>query len=109
MVRKPKGKALSLCFLIACAIILSGTNAWASESINTAEEVKSVIDSGDTTWILVSAALVMLMTPGLAFFYGGLVRRKNMLSVLMQCLMILCLVSLQWVLLGYSLSFGPDK
>jgi Amt family ammonium transporter len=67
------------------------------------------VDSGDTTWILVSAALVMLMTPGLAFFYGGLVRRKNMLSVLMQCLMILCIVSLQWVLLGYSLSFGPDK
>jgi Amt family ammonium transporter len=48
------------------------------------------------------------MTPGLAFFYGGLVRRKNMLSVLMQCLMILCLISLQWVLFGYSLSFGPD-
>jgi Amt family ammonium transporter len=70
---------------------------------------ESTIDSGDTTWVLVSAALVMLMTPGLAFFYGGLVRRKNMLSVLMQCLMILCIVSLQWALLGYSLSFGPDK
>ena len=50
----------------------------------------------------------MLMTPGLAFFYGGLVRRKNILSVLMQCMMILCLISLQWVLFGYSLSFGPD-
>jgi Amt family ammonium transporter len=69
----------------------------------------STIDSGDTTWVFISAALVMLMTPGLAFFYGGLVRRKNMLSVLMQCLMILCIVSLQWALLGYSLSFGPDK
>jgi ammonium transporter, Amt family len=66
------------------------------------------IDTGDTSWVLISAALVMLMTPGLAFFYGGLVRRKNMLSVLMQCLMILCLISLQWVLFGYSLSFGPD-
>ena len=55
-----------------------------------------IVDSGDTAWVLVSAALVMLMTPGLAFFYGGLVRRKNMLSVLMQCLMILCIVSLQW-------------
>jgi Amt family ammonium transporter len=51
----------------------------------------------------------MLMTPGLAFFYGGLVRRKNMLSVLMQCFMILCIISIQWVVLGYSLSFGPDK
>ena len=56
------------------------------------------IDTGDTSWVLISAALVMLMTPGLAFFYGGLVRRKNMLSVLMQCLMILCLISLQWVI-----------
>ncbi len=67
------------------------------------------VDTGDTSWVLISAALVMLMTPGLAFFYGGLVRRKNILSVLMQCLMILCLISLQWVLFGYSLAFGPDK
>lgn len=66
------------------------------------------INSGDTAWLLVSAALVMLMTPGLAFFYGGLVRRKNVLSVLMQCFTILCIVSLQWVIIGYSLSFGPD-
>jgi Amt family ammonium transporter len=73
-----------------------------------AAPVATRIDSGDTAWVLVSAALVMLMTPGLAFFYGGLVRRKNILSVLMQCLMILCLVSVQWVLIGYSLSFGPD-
>jgi Amt family ammonium transporter len=57
---------------------------------------------------LISAALVMLMTPGLAFFYGGLVRRKNVLSILMQCLIVLCLISVQWVVFGYSLSFGPD-
>jgi Amt family ammonium transporter len=58
---------------------------------------------------LISAALVLLMTiPGLAFFYGGLVRRKNVLSVLMQCFMIMCILSLQWVLFGYSLAFGPD-
>jgi Amt family ammonium transporter len=69
----------------------------------------SKVDTGDTAWVLVSAALVMLMTPGLAFFYGGLVRRKNMLSVLMQCLMILCLISLQWVVFGYSLSFSPGN
>ena len=50
----------------------------------------------------------MLMTPGLAFFYGGLVRRKNILSVLMQCFMIMCLISLQWVILGYSMAFGPN-
>jgi Amt family ammonium transporter len=51
----------------------------------------------------------MLMTPGLAFFYGGLVRRKNMLSVLMQCFMALCLISVQWIVCGYSFSFGPDR
>lgn len=66
------------------------------------------IDTGDTAWILVSAALVLLMTPGLAFFYGGLVRKKNFLSILMQCFMLMCLVTLQWVIFGYSLSFGPD-
>jgi Amt family ammonium transporter len=83
--------------------------ATASADQGAAGAVKPAIDTGDTSWLLISTALVMLMTPGLAFFYGGLVRRKNMLSVLMQCLMILCLVSLQWVLFGYSLSFGPDK
>ncbi len=66
------------------------------------------VDMGDTAWVLVCTALVMLMTPGLAFFYGGLVRRKNVLSILMQCFTVLCLVSVQWVLVGYSLSFGPD-
>lgn len=66
------------------------------------------IDSGDTAWMIVSTALVMLMTPGLAFFYGGLVRRKNVLSIMMQCFMLLGVLSLQWVLFGYSLAFGPD-
>ena len=66
------------------------------------------LDSGDTAWLLISTALVMLMTPGLAFFYGGLVRKKNVLSVLMQCFITLCLISVTWVLFGYSLSFGPD-
>jgi Amt family ammonium transporter len=66
------------------------------------------IDSGDTSWMLISTALVMLMTPGLAFFYGGLVRRKNVLSIMMQCLMLVAVISLQWVLFGYSLAFGPD-
>jgi Amt family ammonium transporter len=67
------------------------------------------MNSGDTAWVLTSTALVLLMTmPGLAFFYGGLVRRKNVLSILMQCFIILCVISLQWVLYGYSLAFGPD-
>jgi ammonium transporter, Amt family len=67
------------------------------------------IDSGDTAWVLVSTALVLLMTaPGLALFYGGLVRRKNVLSTMMQSFFILCLISIQWVLFGYSIAFGPD-
>jgi Amt family ammonium transporter len=67
------------------------------------------MNSGDTAFVLVSAALVLLMTPGLAFFYGGMVRRKNVLGVLMQCMIIVCLVSIQWVLFGYSLSFAPGN
>jgi ammonium transporter, Amt family len=67
------------------------------------------MNSGDTAWVLMASALVLLMTiPGLAFFYGGLVRRKNVLSILMQCFIIVCVISLQWVLFGYSLAFGPD-
>ena len=68
-----------------------------------------MMNSGDTAWVLTASALVLLMTiPGLAFFYGGLVRRKNVLSILMQCFVIVCVVSLQWMLFGYSLAFGPD-
>ena len=69
----------------------------------------SKIDSGDTAWVLVSTALVLLMTaPGVALFYGGMVRSKNALSTFLQSFIILCLISIQWVLWGYSLAFGPD-
>ncbi|WP_084575720.1 ammonium transporter [Sporomusa malonica] len=66
------------------------------------------IDTGDTTFVLLSAALVMLMTPALALFYGGMVRTKNVLSIIMQSFICLGVISLQWVLWGYSLAFGPD-
>ncbi|MCK5263062.1 MAG: ammonium transporter [Gammaproteobacteria bacterium] len=67
------------------------------------------IDSGDTAWILTSTSLVLFMTlPGLALFYGGLVRAKNVLSVLMQCFAIACVVTVLWVIFGYSLSFGES-
>jgi Amt family ammonium transporter len=66
------------------------------------------INSGDTAWVLTSAALVMLMTPGLALFYGGLVRRKNVLSTIMHSVFILALVSVTWVLFGFTLAFGND-
>lgn len=68
------------------------------------------IDTGDTAWVLTSTALVLAMTmPGLALFYGGLVRSKNILGTIMHSVIILCLVSLIWILFGYSLAFGPDK
>jgi Amt family ammonium transporter len=67
------------------------------------------INTGDTAWLLASAALVMFMTPGLAFFYGGLVRVKNVLATIMQSFIALALVTVLWVLIGYTLAFGPDK
>src|SRR5438094_3943177 len=68
------------------------------------------IDTGDTAWVLTSTALVLAMTmPGLALFYGGMVRRKNILGTIMQSIVVLCLVSLIWILVGYSLAFGPDQ
>jgi len=66
------------------------------------------IDTGDTAWMLTSTALVLLMTPGLALFYGGMVRAKNVLGTIMHSFIIMAIVSVQWVLFGYSLSFGPD-
>lgn len=63
----------------------------------------------DTLFVLISTGLVMLMTPGLAFFYGGMVRRKNVLSVLMQCTVVMCLLSIQWIFFGYSLAFAPGN
>uniref|UniRef100_A0A831ZU93 Ammonium transporter n=1 Tax=Desulfacinum infernum TaxID=35837 RepID=A0A831ZU93_9BACT len=67
------------------------------------------MDSGDTAFMLIATALVMLMTPGLALFYGGLVRSKNVLATMMQSFICLGVVSILWVVFGYSLAFGPDK
>src|SRR5689334_22715008 len=72
-------------------------------------EEAAKIDSGDTAWMLTSSALVLMMTaPGLALFYGGLVRSKNVLNLLMQSFIMMALISVQWVLWGYSVSFGAD-
>ncbi|HEV3342670.1 MAG TPA: ammonium transporter [Pirellulales bacterium] len=91
---------------------LASTNA--QDSIATAQESTAapaapVLDHGDNAWMLVSSALVLLMTaPGLAMFYGGLVRKKNVLSVIMQCVFLMALNTVLWGLYGYSLSFGGD-
>lgn len=93
-----------------CGLLASGTVF--GQSVGAAATAGAAgapaLNPGDTVWVLISAALVMLMTPALAFFYGGLVRKKNVLSILMQCFMLLCVISLQWVFFGYSLAFGPD-
>jgi Amt family ammonium transporter len=67
------------------------------------------MNTGDTAFVLISAALVMLMTPGLALFYGGMVRAKNVLGTIMQSFIVIGLVSLEWLCWGYSMAFGPDK
>jgi Amt family ammonium transporter len=92
---------------------LTGVVLWMSLSHQSAawagEEVLLKIDTGDTAWLLISSALVLCMTlPGLALFYGGLVRSKNALGTIMHTMVILCLISLLWIICGYSLAFGPD-
>jgi Amt family ammonium transporter len=83
------------------------TCAWAG--VAGAQEQAPKIDSGDTAWMLTSSALVLMMTaPGLALFYGGLVRSKNGLATIMQSFVLMAMISVQWVLWGYTLAFGPD-
>src|SRR5206468_9175227 len=72
------------------------------------ESTMPEINAGDTAWLLMATALVMVMLPGLALFYGGLVRRKNVLSTIMHSFFGLALVSVVWVLIGFTLAFGPD-
>lgn len=109
-------KILPVCLMALW--LLSGPlmgNALAAEDPRTAEVVKIVsgmnngINTGDTAWMLVSSALVLLMTPGLAFFYGGLVRSRNVLNTMMMSLVLMAVVGVTWVLWGYSLAFSPDS
>jgi ammonium transporter, Amt family len=109
-------KILPVCLMALW--LLSGPlmgNALAAEDPRTAEIVKVVngmnngINTGDTAWMLVSSALVLLMTPGLAFFYGGLVRSRNVLNTMMMSLVLMAVVGVTWVLWGYSLAFSPDS
>jgi len=79
-----------------------------ASGIALAEDAAPKVDTGDTSWVLISSALVMLMTPGLALFYGGMVRRKNVLGTIMHSFIALGVITIQWVLFGYSLAFGPD-
>jgi Amt family ammonium transporter len=92
---------------MAALVLCAG--AMAPETASAETIAAAAVSGADTAWVLVSAALVLAMTvPGLALFYGGLVRSKNVLGTIMHSFVILCLISLFWVLLGYSLAFGPD-
>jgi Amt family ammonium transporter len=103
--------------MLGALVVFTGSVAMAQDTAITAPPAVAgsvapvlKIDSGDTAWVLTSTALVLAMTmPGLALFYGGLVRSKNILGTIIQSVVILCLVSLLWILVGYSLAFGPDK
>jgi len=92
---------------LLCLIVTGGgTAGWAQEM---APPIQPQVSAADTAWVLTSSALVFAMiVPGLALFYGGLVRSKNVLGTIMHSFVILCLVSLLWILFGYSLAFGPD-
>ena len=91
-------------FLLTSALLLCASPALVAQA-----PPAGAVDSGDTAFMVVSAALVMLMTPGLAFFYGGMVRGKNVLGTMMQSFMAVAIISVQWVVVGYSLAFGPDR
>ncbi|MFZ5642585.1 MAG: ammonium transporter [Bacillota bacterium] len=90
-----------LSVIFTMALLAAPSLAWAGEE-------GPAIDTGDTTFILICTAMVMLMAPGLALFYGGMVRKKNVLSTIMQSFIAICVVSVVWVLWGYSLAFGTD-
>jgi Amt family ammonium transporter len=97
-------------FLIAISALFTLCILPAGAQTAAAPAPTPVISAGNTAWLIVASALVMLMTiPGLALFYGGLVRRKNILSVLMQCFIITAVISIEWVVVGYSLAFGSSK
>lgn len=104
--------ALAVCILLSCLLtplVQAGTGEEGSPPAVEVSEPLPEIDAGHTTWMLVSSALVLMMTaPGLALFYGGLVRKKNILGVMMQCIFLMGVMSVVWALWGFSLAFGSD-
>lgn len=97
-----KGTLFGISSIIALSmIVLFASNAMAQDAPK--------IDTGDNAWLLASSALVLIMTPGLALFYGGMVRSKNMVNTIWMSFIVMCIVSIQWVLWGYSLSFAPGN
>jgi len=95
----------TILLILGCAV---GYASMSFGGASAGEYDASLINAGDTAWVLLATALVMLMTPAVGFFYGGMVSSKNVVSVIKQSMVILALVSVQWVVLGYTLAFGPD-
>jgi Amt family ammonium transporter len=101
-----RNRSFGIASATAAVLASLGTSAWAQEAAAAAP----VVDTGDTAWVLTASALVLMMTlPGLALFYGGLVRAKNVLNVLMQCFISAGIVGVLWILVGYSLAFGTGN
>ena len=102
-------KMKRLMYAAACGVLAVASSAGAEEAAEAAAAAAPKFDTGDTAWMLTSTALVLMMTiPGLFLFYGGLVRSKNVLSTIMHSFFCAALISVTWVLFGYSLAFGPD-
>ena len=89
-------------------MIFSGVLFLFASGLQAAEDAAPSINAADTAWMLISTALVLLMLPGLALFYGGMVRKKNVLSSMMHSFVAMAVIGVQWVVIGYTLSFGPD-
>jgi Amt family ammonium transporter len=90
------------------ALLLALIIALVTPATEVTTMTEGTIDTGDTAWLLMSAALVLLMTPGLAFFYGGMVAKKNVISTMLQSFVCLGLITVLWVVFGFSLAFGDD-
>jgi len=89
--------------------VMAGTLALMTPLLALAEDAAPTLDTGNTAWLLISSALVLLMLPGLALFYGGMVRAKNVLSTMMHSFVVMGLVAVQWLVVGYSIGFGDDQ
>jgi len=101
-------KKIRIKYIVLAGLMLFSTTLMAQEIAPSLSETE-ILNPGNTAWIIVATILVMMMTiPGLAFFYGGLVRQKNVLSIMMQCLAITAVISIEWIVLGYSWVFGTD-
>jgi len=103
-------KLLRLWLILPLSFLATGVIAQTTSTTSAAPIVpEPTMNTGDTAWMIAATALVLLMTiPALALFYGGLVNRKNVLNTLMQCFIISCVVSLEWIAFGYSNAFGSS-